>query len=110
MAPDSGTRGKEKRRVPSSADEVGPEFRDGEYQFYLTTLLRIHQATVIDADFGYKAGTDARGSILLKAGPHPFRLYYVHGSKRMPQLGFNWSGPGIDKGPVPAGILSHSGK
>jgi arylsulfatase A-like enzyme len=84
--------------------------RDGEYGFYLTAdtgaLLRIHEATVIDADYGYKGGDEKSGTIRLQAGRHPFRLYYARGAKRGPFLTWHWSGPGIPKQAVPAAALS----
>lgn len=92
-------------------NETGAEFRgfvnapaDGEYTFSLTAdraaLLRIHDATVIDADFGYKGGTEKSGTIRLKAGQHPFRLYYLKSSGGKPSLTFQWSGPGLAMHPV----------
>jgi hypothetical protein len=80
---------------------------DGKYTFSLKTdggaLLRVHEATVIDADFGYKAGEEKSESILLTAGKHPIRLYFVkRAAADKPSLDLQWSGPGIDKQPVPA--------
>ena len=78
---------------------------DGDYTFYLSAdtgaLLRIHDATVIDADFGYVGGTELNGTIKLKAGLHPFRLYYARGSSGTPALSFSWSGPGFGKQLIP---------
>ena len=83
--------------------------KDGNYTFVLSAdrgcLLRIHEATVIDADFGYLARSEKSGSILLKAGLHPFRLYYVSRSLGKPSLDFSWSGPDIAKQPVPASVF-----
>ena len=57
----------------SAATLVAPA--DGDYTFYLSTdtgaLLRIHDATVIDADYGYVGGKEVSGMIKLKAGLHP---------------------------------------
>lgn len=87
--------------------------KDGDYTFYLTadtgSLLRIHEATVIDADFGYVHDSEKPGTIRLKAGLHPFRLYYARQKKNAPSLKFSWSGPGIDKGLVPDAAFSHGG-
>jgi len=78
---------------------------DGEYTFSLNTdqgaFLRIHDAAVIDADFGYTSGAERKGSIKLKAGFHPFRLYYVNKAGIKPLLDFQWSGPSISKQAVP---------
>jgi hypothetical protein len=79
--------------------------KDGEYVFHLRTdtgaLLRIHDATVIDADYGYTEGKEVSGGIKLQAGLHPFRLFYVHRTKDKPSLNFSWSGPGINEQPIP---------
>lgn len=79
--------------------------QSGRYTFSLTAdtgaLLRIHDATVIDADFGYTAGTERSGGILLQAGLHPFRLYYMRRDQGKPALTFSWAGPGIQKQPIP---------
>jgi len=86
--------------------------QDGDYVFHLKTdsgaLLRIHEATVIDADYGYAANTEASGSIKLQAGWHPFRIFYAHGTKGKPALEFSWSGPGIDEQPVPDAAWGHA--
>ncbi len=87
--------------------------KDGDYTFYLSAdtgaLLRIHEATVIDADFGYVHDSEKPGTIRLKAGLHPFRLYYARRKRGAPSLKFSWSGPGIDKGLVPDTAFSHGG-
>lgn len=83
--------------------------KDGDYTFYLNcdagALLRIHEATVIDEDFGYTSGTERSGTIRLKAGKHPFRLYYSRRTGGVPDLRWDWSGPGIARGPVPSAAL-----
>ena len=74
--------------------------QDGDYTFSLRTdggaLLRLHGATIIDADFGYVPGSERTGSVRLQAGKHPFRLYYKHDHGREPQLDLRWSGPGFE--------------
>ena len=49
--------------------------------FYLSAnkkaIMKVHDATVIDADYGYTAGEERQGSMNLKAGLHPFRIYYA---------------------------------
>lgn len=73
---------------------------DGAYTFYLKTaspaFLKIHDIQTIDADHGYQAGTEKKTTLFLKAGLHPFRLYYYH-KKGSALLDFQWSGPGITK-------------
>lgn len=82
---------------------------DGTYTFYLTTdsraFLRLHDASLIDADFGYAGGTEISASVNLKAGRHALRLSYAHSTNGSPSLALQWSGPGIAKQPVPAANL-----
>jgi hypothetical protein len=82
--------------------------QDGDYTFYLRTdtgaELRIHDATVIDADFGYYGGKEISGNVRLQAGLHPFRLYYTH-KKGEPLLELAWSGPPQVKEAVPATVF-----
>jgi arylsulfatase A-like enzyme len=82
---------------------------DGEYTFTIRAdagvLLRIHDATVIDGDYGYVPGLEKTGTIRLQKGLHPFRLYYTLKSGNKPLLYFEWEGPGINKQSVPASIF-----
>lgn len=86
---------------------------DGDYTFYLSAdtgaLLRIHDATVLDADFGYVAGTELSGTNKMKAGLHPFRLYYARQATGNPVLSLSWSGPGITKQAIPASAFRRDG-
>ncbi|MCX6327226.1 MAG: sulfatase-like hydrolase/transferase [Bacteroidia bacterium] len=87
---------------------------DGEYTFFLNTdrgaFLRIHDAALIDSDFGYEGGAEREGAIKLKAGLHPFRLYYTTKSGKKPLLDFQWSGPGISKQLVPVSAFNRDTK
>ncbi len=86
---------------------------DGEYEFSLTTdigaFLKIHECSVIDEDFGYKAGTKISAKILLKKGFHPFLLSVLKNSSK-PMLKFEWSRPGIVEQPLSSKVLFHSYK
>jgi arylsulfatase A-like enzyme len=81
---------------------------DGDYTFYVTSdsgaHLRIHDATVVDDDFN-RTGAEVGGTFRLKAGRHPFRLYYRHAAGAQ-TLNLNYSGPGISKQPVPLNAFS----
>ena len=74
---------------------------EGDYTFFLSTsagaFLRLHDAAVIDADFGYTAGQVRRGTVKLKAGSHPFRLYYLRRAGQSPALNLEWQGPGMSR-------------
>lgn len=78
---------------------------DGEYTFYTSAdsgaLLRIHDATVIDGDFGHASDTEVSGTIRLKAGKHPFRLYYARGEGGTPNLALQWSSASITRQTIP---------
>ena len=79
---------------------------DGTYTFYLNTdgraFLRIHQASVLDADFGYVGGSEVSATINLQAGRHPVRLGYVRGAGGVPSLTLQWASRTIVRQVVPA--------
>ncbi|MGF7231776.1 hypothetical protein [Arachidicoccus sp.] len=52
---------------------------------------------IIDADFNYQPGEEKQSKVLLKAGLHPFRLYYYKQKEGKDSLCFKWSGPGLKK-------------
>ena len=112
----SGTRADLALNLPGNADSVlftgyleAPA--NGEYTFHLAAnsgaLLRLHEATVIDADFGHTDGSEVSGSIRLQAGRHPFRLYYHRGSAAAPVLKLQWSSEASPKQDVAASALFH---
>jgi hypothetical protein len=84
---------------------------DGTYTFYLTAdsraFLRIHDASVLDADFGYLGGTEVSASINLMAGRHGFRLSYARGTGGTPALSLQWSSASITKQAIPTNALLH---
>jgi arylsulfatase A-like enzyme len=83
----------------------------GEYTFSLQTdrgaVLRLHDATVIDADKGYASGSAVTSNIRLEKGFHPVRLIYARGEKGSPTLQLRWSGPGFSPKPVEPERLVH---
>lgn len=88
---------------------------EGDYTFYLSTdtaaFVRLHEAQLIDADFGYVAGSEVNsGTIKLKAGRHPVRIYYRHGSSATHTLSLQWSGPGLAKQPIPSAAFYREGQ
>jgi hypothetical protein len=80
--------------------------RDGPYTFSLSAgsgaVLRLHEALLIDADYGYTAGTGRQARVQLKAGLHPFRFYYLKNTGASATLDLQWEGPGITRQQVPA--------
>jgi arylsulfatase A-like enzyme len=80
----------------------------GTYTFFLTTdtgaFVRLHDAQLIDADFGYTAATEASsGSIPLAAGLHPIRIHYRHANAANHSLILQWQGPRNSKQTIPTG-------
>jgi hypothetical protein len=100
--------------VRTRANDIGLHFSGylqiptaGTYTFYLTTdtgaFVRIHDAQLLDADFGYSAGSEkSSGTIPLKAGYHPIRIDYRHATAASHSLNLQWEGPGIAKQAIPA--------
>lgn len=84
---------------------------DGTYTFSLTAnsgaLLRIHDATVIDADFGYRPGAERSGTMRLQKGLHPVRLYYSLKQGPKAVLDLKWEGPGVTRQGIPAANLKY---
>jgi hypothetical protein len=86
---------------------------DGVYTFSIRAkgqaLLRIHQACVVDADFGYQSGTTRGGLMKAKAGLHPITLYYKRDDGGAANLNLVWSGPGFTNQPIPSNVLFQGG-
>ena len=83
----------------------------GRYTFSLQAdrgaVLRIHKATVIDADRKYTPNSVASSTIYLEKGYHPVTLIYARGREAHPNLKVSWSGPGFSEQPVSTDILTH---
>lgn len=84
---------------------------EGTYEFSLQGsggfLMRMHDALLIDASYGYKAGQEVTGAIALKAGFHPFRIFFLQAAAGTPELVLQWRGPGQKKEKIPAAYLFH---
>ena len=48
--------------------------------------LRIHEATLIDEDFGYQPNKEVNHDVYLKAGYHAIKLNYLVQKGILPQL------------------------
>ena len=81
--------------------------QDGLWKFHADSdsgvVLRIHDSLVIDDDYSH-SDAEATGSIRLKTGLHPVRLYYRNG-KSAPKLSLSWTGPDSEKAVIPASAL-----
>jgi len=74
----------------------------GEYTLRLRTtgpaVLRLHRATVIDADRSHAANAAATGVVRLEAGRHPIRLYVnMPDQAERAAITLEWSGPGLER-------------
>ena len=85
---------------------------DGDYTFYMNAsgkaFLRLHDAALIDEDYGYEFGVEKQATIKLKKGLHPFRLTFLQQSEVKAKLKLQWSGPEIAKQPIPESIFVHA--
>ncbi|MEO6136238.1 MAG: PA14 domain-containing protein, partial [Ginsengibacter sp.] len=67
---------------------------DGEYSFSLQAngkvFLRLHDANVLDADFGYKPGDELFKTVKLKEGFHPITIYYLQNGNSDSGLTLKW--------------------
>ncbi len=88
--------------------------KDGIYQFTMngngSYLFRLHDAMIIDRTYPDqpKLKMAVSGTAHLKAGYHPFRIYYHHTGPAKPTLDWSWQAEGIAEQPVPASALFHS--
>ena len=101
--------------LAGASNNVGVSFKgfitvptDGSYTFSLTddsgAQMWIHECHVLDDDFNH-TGAEVSGAIVLKAGLHPFRLFYRHATGPL-SLSLQYSGPGITRQPVPVSLFS----
>ena len=85
---------------------------DGEYTFSHTgaaaAILRLHDATLIDADYGRAPDLVKTGVVRLQAGLHPFKLTCLASRESLPAL--KWSGPGFALRPLPMTAFAHETK
>lgn len=84
--------------------------QDGSYTFNLRSagkaFIRLHEAALIDADFGYQPGATRESTMNLKAGLHAIRIYYM-GKANPDALKLKWQGPSIAKAVIPASAYKH---
>jgi len=82
---------------------------DGKYTFTAASdsaiHLWLHDAHVIDSDHA-SVNHPLSATILLKAGLHPFRLSYLHGSSSAATLTLRYAGPNLEEQAIPASAFS----
>lgn len=88
--------------------------KDGIYQFSMSGngsyLLRLHEALLLDRSYPDqpKLTLPISGMINLKAGCHPFRIYYHYTGHGKPSLDWTWQSAGIAEQPIPTTALFHA--
>ena len=88
--------------------------KDGTYQFSMngngSYVLRLHEALILDRSYPDqpKLKLPISTTVNLKAGYHPFRIYYHHLGKGKPSLDWKWQAEGITEQSIPATALFHS--
>ncbi len=88
--------------------------KDGTYQFSISGngsyLFRLHNALILDRSFPDQTSLrlPLSATVNLKAGYHPFKIYYHHNGKGKPSLNWAWQADGIPEQPVPPAVLFHS--
>ncbi|WP_342331854.1 sulfatase-like hydrolase/transferase [Pedobacter sp. FW305-3-2-15-E-R2A2] len=64
--------------------------KDGNYTFSLQTkgkaYVRLHEAELLDADFGYTSGKEIFTTVKLKAGYHPVKIYALKNGGKKEEL------------------------
>ena len=83
---------------------------DGEYAFYLNSntkaVVRIHEALLIDADFGYEK-SEITTKIRLEKGRHPIAIHLLKSGEPGPMLKVDWSGPPFKRKALATDSLVH---
>jgi hypothetical protein len=85
---------------------------DGQYTFTVTSdtgvVLWVHDALVVDDDYTHDDSPRA-GSVRLKAGWHPIRLFYRHEpAEFQPRLNVALHGPGVERESIEADMIGHN--
>jgi hypothetical protein len=123
VLPDRGDKAEAIRgKEESNRDQAGPQngiafqgfvdvAADGQYTFTVTSdsgaVLWLHDSLVIDDDFTH-GDTPRSGTVRLKAGWHPIRLFYRHEPAQFaPRLLVTLEGPGMERGEIPQKMLGN---
>lgn len=69
---------------------------DGKYSFSFKTsgkaYMRLHQASLFDADYGYQSNKELIQEVNLKEGYHPVSIYLLKQSKNNETITVKWKG------------------
>ena len=74
---------------------------DGSYDFSFATsskaFIRLHEAELFDADFGYEPGTLLTKQLFLKGGYHPIKIYLLKNKNEKILSSLQWKKDGEEK-------------
>lgn len=83
---------------------------DGEYTFSLTGPLRsnfkLHNVTLLDADYHYESGKTVSNNIRLKKGLHPFSFTFLR-TDRLDEVKLQWATGGQTAKAIPASAFAY---
>jgi arylsulfatase A-like enzyme len=88
--------------------------KDGTYQFSMTGngsyLLRLHKALILDRSFPDQPQLKLpiSATVNLKAGYHPFQIFYHHTGGGKPTLDWTWQAEGIREQSIPPAAFVHA--
>jgi hypothetical protein len=84
---------------------------DGEYEFSAQGdapfIIRLHEALLVDASYGYAPGQRISARTMLKAGFHPVRISLLKRTGSEQGFQIQWHGPGKPMANVSAADFSH---
>jgi hypothetical protein len=67
---------------------------EGNYTFHLEVagkaVVRLHDAILIDADYGYPSGEERHSTVRLEGGLHPLTIWVTAGDAQ-PKLSLEWT-------------------
>ena len=60
-------------------------------------FLKIHDVSVIDADYNYKEGIEKSNDLFLEKGYHPIRIYFEKSNKPNAEIVLKWESSSLEK-------------
>ncbi|MDA0205016.1 MAG: sulfatase-like hydrolase/transferase [Acidobacteria bacterium] len=84
---------------------------DGEYEFSAQGdgpfIVRLHEALLADASYGYQPGQQVSATAMLQAGSHPVRIYLLKKTAREQDFEIQWHAPGASMAKMSAADFFH---
>ncbi len=84
---------------------------DGEYEFSVQSdgpfVIRLHEALLADAGYGYQPGQQVSATAMLQAGSHSVRIYMLKKTGSEQNFEIQWHGPGASMAQMSAEDFYH---